>query len=123
MLIFEREIYDRPKLRARVVFFDFRCLVDNLIDPLVKIATSFYTLDVHRKPDTAVRREGRVDLEALAMDIDPPLRKLPPAPSRESVGDALLPTTLERSYFLIHVLHLVQLNERWQRDRGRQERF
>src|SRR5438046_1609933 len=96
VLVFEGEIYDCPKLRSRVVLLDFRSLVDNLVDALVKIAPRFYPFDVYGKLDVAVGRKGGVDLEALTLHINLPFHKLPPAPSGERVGDALLPTTLYR---------------------------
>ena len=60
----------------------------------MKIAPRFDPFDVYGKLDVAVGRKGRVDLEALTLHINLPFHKLPPAPSGERVGDALLPATL-----------------------------
>src|SRR6266545_3552304 len=57
VLVFEGKIYDCPKLRTRVVLLDFRRFVDNLVDALMKIPSSFDAFDVYRELDVAVRRE------------------------------------------------------------------
>src|SRR5437867_2861876 len=67
VLVFEGEIYDCPKLRARVVLLDFRSRVDNLVDALVKIAPRLDPFDVYGRLDAAVGRQRRVDRDALPL--------------------------------------------------------
>src|SRR5437773_6033590 len=105
MLILEGKIHDGSELCSRIVFLDLGCLVDNLVDALVKVAASFYTFDIHSEFHFANCRGGRVDLETLALNFDSALSKRSLTALGQSVGHSRLPTSLEGPNLLVDVFH------------------